>query len=61
MIQIKVCFISPKKLFRRVECLSDDLKTESRFEQNSWRKLILKFLKIARLALRAAYSDVYVP
>ena len=60
MFQMKMNFVQPKKLFRRVECLSN-LKTEPRFEQSSWRKLILKFLKIARLALRAAYSDVYVP
>ena len=53
MFEFELSFIQPIKLFRRVDCLSN-LKTEPRFEQNSWRKLILKILKIARLALRAA-------
>ena len=60
MFQFELSFIHAIKLFRRVECLSN-LKTESRLKQNSRRKLIFKTKQIARLALRAAYSDVYVP
>ena len=60
MFEFKFSFIPPIKLFRRVDCLSN-LKTEPRFEQSSWRKLISKTLRFASFALRALRKNGYAP